>query len=81
MSQALHQPVRNKLRRFDSQLESKVRQFQQQEGLKADGVAGEQTLLRLAIYSREDVPRLNGRIPAQQTVNNGDETTDTGGAS
>ena len=81
VSQALHQPVRNKLRRFDSQLESKVRQFQQQEGLKADGVAGEQTLLRLAIYSREDVPRLNGRIPAQQTVNNGDETTDTGGAS
>lgn len=85
VSQALRQPVRNKLRRFDAQLESKVRQFQQQEGLKADGVAGEQTLLRLAIYSREAVPRLNGRIPALQTVNNSDaatdDVTDAGGTS
>lgn len=81
VSQALHQPVRLKVKRFDAQLESKVRQFQQEEGLQADGVAGEQTLLRLVMHSKEAVPRLTGRIPAQQTVNSDDAANDTGGAS
>lgn len=81
VSQALHQPVRNKVSRFDAPLETKVRQFQKQEGLSADGVAGEQTLLRLSIRSREAVPRLNGRIPAQQATMSSDETDDSEGAS
>ncbi len=82
VSQALHQPARNKLSRFDNQLATKVRQFQKQEGLTADGVAGEQTLLRLVVRSREAIPRLNGRIPAQQTVSSSENMTQTeGGAS
>jgi general secretion pathway protein A len=79
VSQAIHQPARNKIARFDAQLVTKLRQFQKQEGLTADGVAGEQTLLRLVVRSREAVPRLNGRIPAQQRTNNGDQSE--GGAS
>ena len=81
VSQALRQPVRNKVTRFDAPLENKVRQFQKQEGLSADGVAGEQTLLRLSIRSREAVPRLTGRIPAQQTIATNDESDDSEGAS
>ncbi len=80
VSQALHQPPRNKLSRFDAQLATKVRQFQKQEGLTADGVAGEQTLLRMVVRSRESVPRLNGRIPAQQTVNNASDSAETDSA-
>lgn len=82
VSQALHQPPRNKLSRFDNQLATKVRQFQKQEGLTEDGVAGEQTLLRLVVRSREVIPRLNGRIPAQQTVRSSENLEQTeGGAS
>jgi general secretion pathway protein A len=82
VSQALHQPPRNKLSRFDNQLATKVRQFQKQEGLTEDGVAGEQTLLRLVVRSREVIPRLNGRIPAQQTVSSSENMAQTeGGAS
>ena len=81
VSQALRLPVRNKVSRFDAQLTDKVRQFQKQEGLVEDGVAGEQTLLRLVIRSQKAVPRLNGRIPAQQTVSNSDEIENTGGDS
>jgi general secretion pathway protein A len=82
VSQALHQPPRNKLSRFDNQLATKVRQFQKQEGLTEDGVAGEQTLLRLVVRSREAIPRLNGRIPAQQTVSSSENMAQTeGGAS
>ena len=82
VSQALHQPPRNKLSRFDNQLATKVRQFQKQEGLTEDGVAGEQTLLRLVVRSREVIPRLNGRIPAQQTASSSENMAQTeGGAS
>ena len=77
VSQALHQPPRNTLSRFDNQLAAKVRQFQKQEGLTADGVAGEQTLLRLVVRSRESVPRLNGRIPAQQTTSSSEDMAQT----
>lgn len=82
VSQALHQPPRNKLARFDNQLATKVRQFQKQEGLTEDGVAGEQTLLRLVVRSREVIPRLDGRIPAQQTVSSSENMEQIeGGAS
>jgi general secretion pathway protein A len=73
VSQALQQPARKKISRFDATLAGKIRQFQTNEGLTADGVAGEQTLLRLVIRSREPVPRLNGRIPAQQIVTSPDD--------
>ena len=81
VSQALRLPVRNNVSRFDAHRTDKVRQFQKQEGLVEDGVAGEQTLLRLVIRSQKAVPRLNGRIPAQQTVSNSDEIENTGGDS
>jgi general secretion pathway protein A len=73
VSQALQQPARKKISRFDATLAGKIRQFQTNEGLTADGVAGEQTLLRLVIRSHEPVPRLNGRIPAQQIVTSPDD--------
>lgn len=42
-------------------------------------LAGEQTLLRLVVRSREVIPRLNGRIPAQQTVRSSENLEQTEG--
>jgi len=78
VSQALNQPVRNKVTRFDATLEAKVRDFQKQVGLQTDGVAGEQTLLRLSVRTKEAVPLLNGRIPSAHIVNNSDENDNSG---
>lgn len=78
VSQVLHQPARNKVARFDTTLEAKVRDFQKQVGLQADGVAGEQTLLRLSVRSQDAIPRLNGRIPSAHIVKNSDENNTSG---
>ncbi|MGL5539998.1 MAG: peptidoglycan-binding domain-containing protein, partial [Aeromonas veronii] len=57
LSRALQQPER-KVRRFDDELKHKLRQFQQDQGLTPDGIAGSNTLLRLNALSGEPMPRL-----------------------
>lgn len=47
-----------KLAKFDTQLADKLKRFQQSVGLKPDGVAGTQTLIRLNAHSRDPMPRL-----------------------
>ncbi|MFC3914732.1 ExeA family protein [Pseudaeromonas sharmana] len=61
-----------KISKFDSQLADKLKRFQQAEGLKPDGVAGTQTLIRLNARSREPMPRLDR--PAEVAVQDEDET-------
>ncbi|GAB3236605.1 ExeA family protein [Pseudaeromonas pectinilytica] len=48
-----------KVSKFDSELAAKLKRFQENEGLKPDGVAGTQTLIRLNARSREPMPRLD----------------------
>lgn len=43
---------------FDSQLEQKLMSFQRSHGLKPDGIAGSQTLIRLNLYLSQQGPRL-----------------------
>ena len=43
---------------FDLKLENDLKAFQSQHGLKADGIAGNQTLVRLNLYLSEQGPRL-----------------------
>ncbi len=43
---------------FDNQLEQKLMQFQRSHGLKPDGIAGSQTLVRLNLYLSQQGPRL-----------------------
>ncbi|QSX41567.1 ExeA family protein [Shewanella cyperi] len=43
---------------FDSQLEMRLKQFQRQHGLKADGIAGSQTQVQLNLYLSRQGPRL-----------------------
>ncbi|MDB2386092.1 AAA family ATPase [Shewanella sp.] len=44
--------------RFDAQLEQKLKAFQRQHGLIADGIAGAQTLVQLNLYLSDAGPRL-----------------------
>lgn len=48
-----------KVSKFDTELAAKLKRFQENEGLKPDGVAGTQTLIRLNARSREPMPRLD----------------------
>ena len=57
LSRALQQPER-KVRRFDGELKNKLQQFQRDQGLTPDGIAGSNTLLRLNALSGEPMPRL-----------------------
>ncbi|MFB2660599.1 ExeA family protein [Shewanella mangrovisoli] len=43
---------------FDLKLENDLKAFQSQHGLKADGIAGNQTLVRLNLYLSDQGPRL-----------------------
>ncbi|GIU50762.1 ATPase AAA [Shewanella sairae] len=43
---------------FDTELEQKLKAFQRQHGLIADGIAGSQTLIQLNLYLSEAGPRL-----------------------
>lgn len=43
---------------FDTQLEQKLMHFQRTHGLKPDGIAGSQTLIRLNLYLSQQGPRL-----------------------
>lgn len=47
--------------RYDAELYLKVKQFQQQQGLEVDGVAGPMTLIRLNSLVDADPPRLKGQ--------------------
>ncbi|MCI2961505.1 MULTISPECIES: ExeA family protein [Shewanella] len=47
-----------RVNQFDVQLESDLKSFQSQHGLKADGIAGNQTLVRLNLYLSQQGPRL-----------------------
>ncbi|MFM4964527.1 ExeA family protein [Aeromonas bivalvium] len=57
LSRALQQPER-KVRRFDAQLKAKLQQFQREQGLTPDGIAGSNTLLRLNVMAGEPMPKL-----------------------
>ncbi|MCS6113697.1 ExeA family protein [Shewanella baltica] len=47
-----------RINQFDVQLENDLKSFQSQHGLKADGIAGNQTLVRLNLYLSQQGPRL-----------------------
>lgn len=47
-----------RVNQFDVQLENDLKTFQSQHGLKADGIAGNQTLVRLNLYLSQQGPRL-----------------------
>ena len=57
LSRALQQPDR-KVSRFDATLKNKLQQFQREQGLTPDGIAGSKTLLRLNVMAGEPMPRL-----------------------
>lgn len=43
---------------FDQQLEQSLREFQRTHGLRADAIAGSQTLVQLNLYLSDQGPRL-----------------------
>jgi len=47
-----------RVNQFDVLLENDLKSFQSQHGLKADGIAGNQTLVRLNLYLSQQGPRL-----------------------
>ncbi|MNH42273.1 putative peptidoglycan binding domain protein [compost metagenome] len=53
----MQQPDR-KVSRFDATLKNKLQQFQREQGLTPDGIAGSNTLLRLNAVAGEPMPRL-----------------------
>lgn len=57
LSRAMQQPDR-KVNRFDAELKRKLQQFQREQGLAPDGIAGSNTLLRLNVQAGEPMPRL-----------------------
>ncbi|WP_421281872.1 ExeA family protein [Aeromonas taiwanensis] len=57
LNRAMQQPDR-KVSRFDTTLRNKLLQFQRDQGLTPDGIAGSNTLLRLNALSGEPMPRL-----------------------
>lgn len=57
LNRAMQQPDR-KVSRFDAALKSKLQQFQREQGLTPDGIAGSNTLLRLNAVAGEPMPRL-----------------------
>ena len=68
LSRAMQQPDR-KVSRFDATLKNKLQQFQREQGLTPDGIAGSNTLLRLNVASGEPMPRLeDGSLRASTPV-------------
>ena len=62
-----------KVSKFDEALAAKLKRFQEQEGLKPDGVAGPQTLIRLNARGREPMPRLDRPMESVDDADSGDE--------
>lgn len=67
------------LNRFDAILEKNLKKYQEKQGLMADGVAGEQTLIRLSQHRNISQPRLSGESPARVKPD-ATNTAKTGGA-
>lgn len=57
LAKVSHRSAR-RVSQFDLKLENDLKNFQRQHGLKADGIAGNQTLVRLNLYLSEQGPRL-----------------------
>ena len=62
-----------KISKFDEPLAAKLKRFQEQEGLKPDGVAGPQTLIRLNARGREPMPRLDRPMESVDDAESADE--------
>ena len=62
-----------KISKFDEPLAAKLKRFQEQEGLKPDGVAGPQTLIRLNARGREPMPRLDRPLESVDDAESADE--------
>ncbi|WP_455199764.1 AAA family ATPase [Kaarinaea lacus] len=52
-------PASNGMVSYDTKLIRKVKEFQAQEGLRSDGIAGTRTLIRINSVTARDVPRLS----------------------
>jgi murein L,D-transpeptidase YcbB/YkuD len=63
-------------RYFDGSVQKQLRQFQYQHGLKADGIAGAFTLMRLNDATAVAGPRLNDAITATDLSVNSPKTKD-----
>lgn len=50
-----------RIQQYDGELEQDLKSFQREHGLKADGIAGSQTLVRLNLYLNEQGPRLTDK--------------------
>lgn len=57
LAQVTNRPAR-RVSQFDLKLENDLKAFQSQHGLRADGIAGNQTLVRLNLYLSDQGPRL-----------------------
>lgn len=62
-----------KISKFDEPLAAKLKRFQEQEGLKPDGVAGPQTLIRLNARGREPMPRLDRPMESVDDAESADD--------
>ncbi len=60
LAQVSNRPAR-RLSQFDMKLENDLKTFQSQHGLRADGIAGNQTLVRLNLYLSDQGPRLTDK--------------------
>ncbi|EKN4146617.1 ExeA family protein [Yersinia enterocolitica] len=65
LSEALGEPALG-TRQLNKRIEEKIKVYQQKNGIQADGIAGEQTLMRLSQQIAQDIPRLNGNLPARE---------------
>ena len=66
-------PDLNGMVSYDTKLIRKVKEFQAQEGLRSDGLAGANTLIRINSVTANDVPRLSnpstmGKVPDKQSA-------------
>ena len=52
-------PALNGMVSYDAKLIRKVKEFQAQEGLRSDGIAGAKTLIRINTVTAKDVPRIS----------------------
>lgn len=62
LTTALKTPVSDK----NSKIQAGILAFQKQQRLPADGIAGEQTLIRLSNQPDQNIPTLDGAIPARE---------------